>query len=139
MGIQLDWQVESERKQRRATEDPEAKRWRRKQRRKLIFATVALATVVCGVIGAIIWRLNSVDAAYRRDLEDTVDVEIRALKVGDEDNYMSIRRSGSDYWLETQRQTFQEYQTVKRAGQLELTGNILDLEMDIDESRARVC
>jgi hypothetical protein len=138
MGIQLDWQVESERKQRRATEDPEAKRWRRKQRRKLIFATVALATVVCGVIGAIIWRLNSVDAAYRRDLEDTVDVEIRALKLGDEDNYMSIRRSGSDYWLETQRQTFQEYQTFKRAGQLDLTGNILDLEMDIDESRARV-
>lgn len=138
MGIQLDWQVESERKQRRATEDPEAKRWRRRQRRKLIYTTVALATVVCGVIGAIVWRLNSVDAAYRRDLEDTVDVEIRALKLGDEDNYMSIRRSSSDYWLETQRQTFQEYQVLKRSGQLELTGNILDLEMDIDESRARV-
>ena len=138
MGIQLDWQVESERKQRQASEDPEAKRWRRKQRRKLILATAALATVVCTVIGAIYWRLNSVEATYRRDLEDTVDVEIRALKLGDEDNFMAIRRSGSEYWLDTQRQTFQEYQTLKRNGQLELTGTILDLQMDIDESRARV-
>ncbi len=138
MGIQLDWQIESERKRRRAVEDPQAKQRRRRQRRQLVAAIVMLAMLVCGVVGGLWWRLRSVENTYRQDLLDTVDAEIRALKVGDEDNFMAIRRSGHEPWLELQRNQFLEYQQLKNDGRIELTGNVLDVEMDLDQSRSRV-
>lgn len=138
MGIQLDWQIESERKRRRAVEDPTTKQRRRQQRHQLMAAIVVLAMVVCGVVGGLWWRLRSVDNSYRQDLLDTVDAEVRALKIGDLDNFMAIRRSGHQPWLDLQRSVFDEYQQMKDAGRVALTGEVLDVEMDLDESRARV-
>lgn len=138
MGIQLDWQIESERQERRSTEDPAVRRQRRLQRRKLLFAVLMVAVVLAGTVGAVLWRLNDVENRMRNDLLDTVDAEVRALKVGNESNYMSIRRSGSNAWIGYQQETFAEYQRLKADGTLQLTGRVLDVEMDIDESRARV-
>ncbi len=138
MGIQLDWQIEAERQQRQATEDPSARSRRRKQARRLLVAVLVLAAVVCVVVGGILWRLRDVENQLRQDLLDTVDAELRALRIGDADNYMAIRRSGSEYWLDLQRQTFDDYQDMKNNGRLELTERVLDVEMDLDESRARV-
>lgn len=138
MGIQLDWQIESEQKQRRATEDPQVKNLRRRQRRRLLVVLVGFGLGLCLVVGAIVFRLRMVEERLRQDLLTTVDAEVRALKIGDRSNYMAIRRSGSEYWMDLQRQTFDEYQQLKDAGRLELTGVVLDVEMDIDNSRARV-
>ncbi|NDJ86341.1 MAG: hypothetical protein GYB66_10675 [Chloroflexi bacterium] len=138
MGIQLDWQVESERQRQHATEDPEARRARQKRRRQMAVAVLSLAVVVCTVLGVILWRLQSVEDRLRQDLLDTVDAEVVALRIGDQTSYMEIRRIASDYWLDLQRQQFEEYQRLKDSGQLELTGNVLSVEMDIDEQRARV-
>lgn len=138
MGIQLDWQIESEQKQRRATEDPQVKLLRRRQRRRLLAVLFGFGLGLCLIIGAIVLRLRMVEDGLRQDLLDTVDAEVRALKIGDRQNYMDIRRSGSEYWMDLQGQAFDEYQQLKNDGRLELTGRVLDVEMDIDESRARV-
>lgn len=138
MGIQLDWQVESERQERRSTEDPAARQQRRAQRRRLIGAMGLVGLILALIIGAVLWRLDDVENRMRQDLLDTVDAEIRALKIGNEANYMAIRRTGSDAWIGMQLDTFAEYQRLKANGTLELTGRVLDVEMDIDESRARV-
>lgn len=138
MGIQLDWHIESEQQKQRATEDPSAKRVRRAKRRRLFYTMAVLGGVICVVLGGILWRLRAYENRLRQDLLDTVDAEVRALKVGDEDNYLSIRRSGSDYWMAMQAETFAEYQQLKNEGRLELTGNVIDVAMDIDGSRARV-
>ena len=138
MGIQLDWQIESERQERRAGEDPAVRRQRRVRRRNLLMLIVGVVVVLGGVVGAVLWRLNAVEDRLRQDLLDTVDAEIRALKVGNEANYMAIRRSGSPAWIGYQQETFADYQRLKADGSLEITGRVLDVEMDIEQSRARV-
>lgn len=138
MGIQLDWQIESERQQRQSTEDPSARRQRRQQQKRLLIVIALIVCVLGGAVAAIVWRLNDVNNRYRQDLLDTVDAEIRAIKVGDRGDFMAIRRSGSEYWMSLQPRIFDEYQTLKQQGQLELPGTVLDIEMDLDNSRARV-
>ncbi len=136
MGIQLDWQIESERAKQRATEDPNAKRYRRRQRRNLLLGMVVLACLIGSVLGGIIWRLRAVDNQVRQNLLDTVDVEITAINVGNLSNYMQVKRSASEDWLQNQRDVFGEYQTLKQAGLLELTGKVISVT--IDEPRGRV-
>lgn len=136
MGIQLDWQIESERAKQRATEDPNAKRYRRRQRRNLLLGMVVLACLIGSILGGIIWRLRAVDNQVRQNLLDTVDVEITAINVGNLSNYMQVKRSASEDWLQNQRDVFGEYQTLKQAGLLELTGKVISVT--IDEPRGRV-
>ncbi len=136
MGIQLDWQIESERAKQRATEDPNAKRYRRRQRRNLLLGMAVLTCLIGGVLGGIIWRLRAVDNQVHQNLLDTVDVEITAIKVGNLSNYMQVKRSASEDWLQNQRDIFNEYQTLKQAGILELTGKVISVT--IDEPRGRV-
>lgn len=138
MGIQLDWQIESERSQRQATEDPKAKKNRRKRRRNLAVAMFVVFLVVGMVAGVIIWRLQTYEDNMRRDLLDTVEIEVTALRVGDKDNFQEIHRSISQDWLNRQDALFDEYQQLKTTRNLQLTGEVLDVEMDLDESRARV-
>ena len=91
MGIRLDWQVESEQSRIRATEDPAAQR-RRQRARRQIMLLLALVVAALGLIGALIlWRLQRVDDQIRRDLLDTVSVEVTALRVGDLANYMAVQ------------------------------------------------
>lgn len=137
MGIQLDWQIESEQQQRRAVEDPSIRRQRRRQWR-FIFTTILVVACLVGSVGAVIyWRLQEYDNQLQESLLNTVDAEIRALRVGDEDAYMSIRRSSDTYWLGRQSEVFAEYQQLKIEGQLELTGNVVDIEIDQNPERQR--
>ncbi len=137
MGIQLDWQIESEQQQRRATEDPSARQARRRQWR-LLLGTIIVVTCLVGVVGGLVfWRLQQYDQQLREALIDTVDAEIRALRVGDESAYMAIRRTSSHYWLGQQAELFAEYQSLKASGLLELTGEIVDLDIDQNTERKR--
>ncbi len=136
MGIRLDWQVESEQSRIRATEDPAALR-RRQRARRQIMLLLALLVAVLGLIGALIlWRLQHVDDQIRRDLLDTVSVEVTALRVGDLANYMAVQRSASDSFLLEQSQRFEDYQTLKASHRVALTGEVISAT--IDNQRARV-
>lgn len=136
MGIRLDWQVESEQSQLRATEDPGAKLRRQQARRKLIALLAGLIVVLGGVGLVVAWRLWRVDNQLRQDLIDTVQVEVTALRIGDFVNYMSIQRSASEAFLLEQSHRFEEYQDLKQTHRVELTGDVLAVE--IDEQRGRV-
>jgi len=136
MGIRLDWQVESEQTQMRATEDPEARRQRHRTRRRLLLIMIALAAVVALIIAAVIWRLDSVDTHYRQDLLDTVEIEVTALRLGDFPGYIAIQRSTDPNFTLEQSREFEAYQQLKQAHRVELTGDVLDVT--IDDLRGRV-
>ncbi len=136
MGIRLDWQVESEQSRIRATEDPAAQRRRQRARRQIMLLLV-LVVAVLGLIGALIlWRLQHVDDQIRRDLLDTVSVEVAALRVGDFANYMAVQRSSSDSFLLEQSRRFEDYQMLKASHRVALTGEVISAT--IDKQRARV-
>ncbi|MBN2305053.1 MAG: hypothetical protein JXQ72_11275 [Anaerolineae bacterium] len=136
MGIKLDWQVESEETHVTATEDPTARRRRHRARYRALALVIALAAVVGIVIAALAWRLDRVDNQYRQDLLDTVEIEITALRLGDYANFMAVQRSASDAFLLEQGRVFEDYQELKRAGRVNLTGGVIDVV--IDELRGRV-
>jgi hypothetical protein len=136
MGIRLDWQVESEQSRLRASEDPAAQRRRQRARRQFIALLAAFAAIL-GLIGALIlWRLQRVNEQIRRDLLDTVSVEVTALRVGDLASYMAIQRSASDAFLLEQSRRFEDYQTLKSTHRVTLTGEVISAT--IDNQRARV-
>lgn len=135
-GIKLDWHVESEQSQTRATEDPAARQRRLHAWRQFLAILAALAIVVGAVVAAILWRLNDIENRIHRDLLDTVDAEITALRIGDLAGFMAIQRSASDAFMLEQSRKYEEYQALKQAGRIQLTGTVIDAT--IDNQRARV-
>ncbi len=136
MGIRLDWQVESEQSRVRATEDPEARRARRAAQRRFVGWLLALAGVVLALGAGILWRLQRVETGLRQDLLDTVEIEVTALRLGDFPNFMAVQRSASESFILDQSRRFQDYQALKQAHRITLTGDVLDVA--IDQQRARV-
>lgn len=135
-GIKLDWHVESEQSQTRATEDPLVRQRRRAARRQFLAILAALVIVVGAIVGAILWRLNDVENEIKRDLLDTVEAEVTALRIGDLANYTAIQRSASDTFMLEQSQRFEYYQQLKQDGRIQLTGRVVSTA--IDDQRARV-
>lgn len=135
-GIKLDWHVESEQSETRATEDPETRRRRQHAQRQLLAILAGLALVIGAVAAGIWWRLNDVENQIRRDLLDTVEAEVTALRIGDLAAYIAIQRSASDAFLLEQSRQFEEYQQLKQAGRIQLTGAVASTA--IDDQRARV-
>jgi hypothetical protein len=136
MGIKLDWQVESEQTQVRATDDPDARHKRRLAQRRLVLLIVGLASTLILIAALIIWRLQRVDNQLRQDLLDTVEIEVTALRLGDFANFLAIQRSASDTFLIEQSHEFEYYQTLKQSHRVQLTGKVLDAV--IDGQRGRV-
>ncbi|MBX3083203.1 MAG: hypothetical protein KF716_16345 [Anaerolineae bacterium] len=136
MGIKLDWQIEAERVYERSGEDPSARRQRYRQRLQLIFFTVGVMLGIGGLAAAVMIRLNTVDNALKQSLSETVHAEISALRIGSYTDFMALQRSADRYWLELQDARYQDYQTKKEAGAVELVGHIVDAT--IDGQRGRV-
>lgn len=136
MGIKLDWQVEAEQTRIRATEDPAALRRRQRARRQFALLLAALIALVALIGALIVWRLQRVEQQLRRDLLDTVAVEVAALRLGNYANFMAVQRSASDAFLLEQSQRFEDYQTLKATHRVVLTGRVVSAT--IDDQRARV-
>ncbi|NLX09316.1 MAG: hypothetical protein GXY36_06635 [Chloroflexi bacterium] len=136
MGIKLEWEVESEQTQLRATEDPDARQRRRKNGRRFLLLLIGILTVLAGLAAVIKWRLDQVDHQYRQDLIDTVEIEVAALRLGDFAAFMAIQRSASEAFMLEQSRRFSEYQDFKRSHRLALTGDVQNVT--IDNLRGRV-
>lgn len=136
MGIKLDWQIESEQTRTRATEDPLVRQRRRRAQRRFALLVLGVAGVLGLIVALAIWRLRTVDDRLRQDLVRTVQAEIAALRVGDFANYMAIQRSASDAFMMAQSRRFEDYQQLKQAGRVQLTGEVVDTA--IDGRRGRV-
>lgn len=137
MGIRLDWEIEAEQGQiKSAGEDVIARRKRRVAWVRFIVFVGIVAGILGGIAALINWRLKSVDDQIAQLLRNTVDAEVAAIRIGDQSAFLAVQRSASDDWEQQQAQLFNEYQQLKLTQQIELTGQILDL--NVSDMRARV-
>ena len=140
MGLRLDWEIESEQQPVRQSsgEDPESRRQRRRRRLIILFLPFLLLFIVVAVAAFVVLRLKQVDAEVEQVLRDTVDAEIATLRLGDEQAFLNFQRSATGDWLVTQQQVFSNYQSLKVGGDLQLTGQVVAVEVDGNRARAQV-
>lgn len=136
MGVKLDWQVENEPVAEGEGESPQMRRARRTRRRRTVRNLLLILVLVGGTIGAIAARLWYVDFEIERQLRETVSAEMAALRIGDIAAYLNVQRSESDAWMLGQTDRFWQYQEFKQQAEVNLTGNVLEIE--VDENRGRV-
>lgn len=134
--IRFEWNVESQQVQRFDGEDPGAKR-RRRRNLLLLAALVAslLAAIALGMV-LVRQRVQAIETQYGQLLQDTVKAEVAALRIGDLYSFLNTQNPDDADWLAEQRRMFHRYSALKADGAIELTGNILGLE--IDHTLARV-
>jgi hypothetical protein len=101
---------------------------------------ILVATVVCVVVGGILYRLRTVTDREEDDLLAAVNAEFAAIRIGNQDAFMRMQRIDesleNDPWREGQRGTFLEYQSLKENERFSPDTQVVDF--DIDETRARV-
>lgn len=137
MGIKLDWEIEADQSVvPDVGEDRLSRRRRRLAQLRIILGVLFMLGIFGSLFGALWWRLQSVNDVIERALLDTVNAEVATLRVADRNAYLNIQRSATDAWRTAQEATFDEYQRLKVDYDLQLTGNIVDVE--IDGSRGRV-
>lgn len=134
--IRLEWNVESQKINKSDSEDPMAKRARRRRALRLIMLVgVVLALLTFGVL-VVRQRLLDVQGQLEQLLRETVRAEIAALRIGDINTFLAVQDNVSETWRQQQQSVFREYSDIKARHDVDLTGTILDLE--IDGQRGRV-
>lgn len=139
MGIQLDWNIESEKDRRSAHhEDPQHREARRRALVRLLILVVALLLVIALIVFLISQRLQQVEAQIVARLSQTVQAEVAALRIGDQDAYLMRQRSASEAWQRAQLALFYDYQQRMQSSDIVLTGRILDVAVDGPRGRVQV-
>ncbi len=137
MSIKLDWEIQAEKEQiRGAGEDPGAQRRRSQLRTRFILTMLIALGLIGGAVGAIGLRLRQADWEIEQRLRDSVAAEMAMLRIGDRSGFADMQRSASDEWTRSQLAEFDRYQNLKATQDVNLTGRIVDLE--VDGMRARV-
>lgn len=137
MGIKLDWEIEAEQATvKDAGEDKLLRRRRRMAQLRILLGIGVIVGLFGALYGVIWWRLESVDAEIRRALVDTVEAEVATLRVADRVGYLDIQRSANDVWREAQSLQFDAYQQLKIDYDVQLTGEVVSI--DVDGMRGRV-
>jgi hypothetical protein len=137
MGIRLDWEVEAGAGTSHvAEEDPNARRQRRTARTRFILILLGITLLVGVVISVITWRLNEANAYIESLLMDTFEAEFSALRIDNWEAFNQLQRSADPNWEVTQRAKFDQIQSLKLTGQIQLSG--VARAIDIDGTRARV-
>jgi len=134
--IRFEWNVESQQVERFDGEDAQAKRRRRRNLLLLAALVFSLLAVIALGLALVRQRVHDVETQYRQLLQDTVKAEVATLRIGDLYSFLNTQNPDDSDWLAEQRRMFRRYSALKADGAIELTGNILALE--IDQSRARV-
>ena len=137
MGVELDWNIESERgRNKHKQDDPEERRASWRALRRLIVGIVVLVLISALIVYLVSKRSEQIDNAIDKLLRDTVESEIAALRIGDETAYIAMQRSAAPEWEMAQRTTYSVYQSQKLSTDLQLSGRIADVV--INKQRARV-
>jgi hypothetical protein len=139
MGIHLDWEIEAEQQQvRQAGEDPQSARKRRRARLKVLLIILLVLGVFAGVVVGVFWRLRTVDEQVEQALRNTVEAEVTALRIGDENAFLSVQRSATDDWQIAQQALFDAYQSLKLQRDVRLTGRVVDATVNGLRGRVQV-
>lgn len=140
MGLRLDWEIESEQQfvRQASGEDPESRRKRRRRRFIILMLPFVLLLIVGAVAGLVMLRLRQVEAEVEQVVRDTVDAEIATLRIGDEQAFLNFQRSAAGDWLTQQQEVFTNYQALKIGGDIQLTGQVVSVDVDGSRARAQV-
>jgi hypothetical protein len=139
MGIKLDWEVENETPfAQGAREDRAAARKRRMAALRLFLGVLGVLGIFGGLLVFLWVRLEIVGNELERALVDTVNAEVATLRVADRNAYLAVQRSASDTWVTTQASTFADYQRLKSNYNLQLTGRVVNIEVDGPRGRVQV-
>ena len=136
--IRLEWNVESHKIDKSDSEDPIAKRARRRRALRLIMLIgIVLALLTSGVL-VVRQRLLDVQGQLEQLLQETVRAETAAIRIGDIHTFLALQDSTSQAWRQQQQSNFREYGDIKARQDVDLTGTILDLEIDGQHGRVVV-
>lgn len=136
--IRLEWQVETRKTDLFDSEDPRQKRARRRRMLRLVLFICAVFALVILAVFAFRLRLLDVQAQLERLLRETVQAEAAALRIGDVNSFIAAQDGANEAWLRRQRAVFNEYSDIKAAYDVDLSGVILELEIDGERGRALV-
>lgn len=130
MGLQMDWEIETDDRQEQIAPPPPESggRWRR-----WWLWLLGLALVAGGAFGIARHELRRIDERLRADLESTVAAETLALRIGDERAFRRIQADDREWRAEQAREfvAYQRGESLYRA----LTGEIEAVEIDGDQAQ----
>ena len=133
--IRFEWNIESQQTDRYDGKDS-PQNDRRRNALRLLILILLLLTALGLIAVAVRQRLLDVQNYYAQLLQDTVKAEVAALRIGDLNAWLDMQSAGNEEWRSSQIARFQDYQTLKSAGAIDLTGSIV--AVTIDDVRARV-
>ncbi len=136
--IRLEWNVESRKIDKSDSEDPAAKRARRRRTLRLIMLVGAVLAILIFAVLVVRQRLLDVQGQLEQLLRETVHAEAAALRIGDINTFLAVQDSASETWRQRQQAAFREYSELKASHEVDLTGAILELEIDGQRGRAVV-
>ncbi len=136
--IRFEWSIESQQIDRVDGEDPLIKR--RRRRNLLRFALLLAMLVAMIALGVLIvrQRLIDVENQFAQLLQDTVKAEVAALRIGDINSWLASQDAKDESWIAQQRAAFHQYNELKAAGDIQLTGDILAVHIDSQFARVLV-
>lgn len=133
--IRLEWNVETETIDKSDGEDPIAKRARRRRALRLMLLIGIFLTLLAFAGLVLRQRFLDVQGQLEQLLRETVHAETAALRIGDIHSFLAVQDSTSEAWRQRQQSVFSEYSELKARHDVDLTGAILDLEMDGQRGR----
>lgn len=136
--IRFEWDIESQRIDRSDGEDPLAKRRRRRNAARLLLILALLVAMIAPGALIVRQRLIDVENQFAQLLQDTVKAEVAALRIGDINSWLASQATAPESWIGHQRAAFQQYNDLKAAGAIELTGGILAVTIEGDRARVLV-
>lgn len=139
MGIKLDWDIESEQGKHKQHQADQRAGYRRVIRALRFFASIVMFLLILAAIAYVVkQRWEQLNQQRDQRLIDTVQAEVAALRVGDQNAFNDLQQSATDDWLVVQQDNYQRYQTLKSQADVTLSGRILDLVVDGRRARVQV-
>ncbi|GAB4481346.1 MAG: hypothetical protein Kow00124_29020 [Anaerolineae bacterium] len=132
MGIQLDWEFETERGIEKIGEDPAELARRARVRRRARILLIALAALLLISTAAGLLRRRALIEERRAELEAAVHAEVLALNIGDRESYLALHDSGGA-WDISPGDRFTAYRALMPG--LRLTGEVLALDVHPRDGR----
>ena len=131
MGVDLKWEIDAAEDQARQVSEAGSGRGRR---RKLLLQLLLLLFVCALIAGAVYLRLQELERQQENLLRATVEAEVTALRLGDEQAFLNLQDSGDPPWQLAQQENFEAWQLRKLEGGNLPGGNIMALGLAAEQA-----
>ncbi len=125
--IGLEWEIERENGWAPVQAAGDAKSGRHIPTILYLAIGVALGITLAGLV--MLYRLQWADGQLESELRAVVAAETAAIRIGDRDRFLELQRGDDATWLALQERTFDDYQELKRSGEVEPGRRIVEIEV----------